>query len=129
MRIVQAAAALVLGAFFAFVGWMKTFAPVALLAEHHAWTVWLPESLGRIVGVSELGCAAALVVPIAFGRFAAVQRTSALILIVNQLVAAGFHAAHGEAGALPQNAVLIALLVFVAAAAPNRTNQRKGEDG
>lgn len=124
----QAIAAALLGAFFAFVGWMKMFAPTALLVEHHAWTIWLPDWLGRIVGVSELACAAALILPIAFRRFAGVQRASALALIANQLVAAAFHARHGEAGALPQNAVLIALLVLVVALAPRRIDQLKGEN-
>ena len=99
--------ALVLAAFFAFVGWNKAFASLADLASYHAWTIWLPEALGRIVGWSEMACAVLLLIP-------RTRPWAALLLIANQLVAAGFHAAHGEAAALPQNAVLIAMLAFIA---------------
>jgi len=112
-----AVAAALAGAFFGFVGAMKSFASPATLAEHHAWTMWLPGALGRAVGVSELLCAAGLIVPILWRPWHAAQRLAAWTLLVNQLVAAGFHAAHGEIGALPQNALLAAPLLFVALAA------------
>lgn len=86
-----------LAAFFAFVGWNKAFAPLADLARHGAWTVHLPQWLGRAVGGSELACAALL-----------------LVLVANQACAAAVHLAHGEAAALPQNAVLMALLIALA---------------
>ena len=44
-------------------------------------------------------------------------RIAALLLIANQLAAALVHLTHGEASALPQNAVLIALLALTARAA------------
>lgn len=84
--------ALLLAAFFGFVGWNKAFAPLAELARHGAWTVHLPEWLGRLVGWSELALAAALV-----------------------------HLARGETAALPQNAVLIVILLALWGAA--RTQQ------
>lgn len=97
-----------LAAFFAFVGWNKAFAPLADLARHGAWTVHLPPWLGRTVGGSELACAALLLVP---GRL---RRIAALVLVANQACAAAVHLAHGEAAALPQNAVLMALLIALA---------------
>lgn len=97
-----------LAAFFAFVGWNKAFAPLADLARHGAWTVHLPQWLGRAVGGSELACAALLLVP---GRL---RRIAALVLVANQACAAAVHLAHGEAAALPQNAVLMALLIALA---------------
>lgn len=100
--------ALPLAAFFAFVGWNKAFAPLAELARHKAWTVHLPEGLGRAVGASELACAVLLLVP---GR---VRRITALVLLANQACAAAVHLARGEVAALPQNAVLIALLIALA---------------
>jgi putative copper export protein len=99
---------LLLALFFAFVGWMKTTAPLELLAAHHAWTVHLPEAVGRIVGVSELVCALLLIA----GLVPAYRRpgsSTAAVLIVNQTAAALAHAGHGEMEALPQNAVLTAL--------------------
>jgi len=110
---------LLLAAFFLFVGWYKTFAPIADLARYHAWTLFLPLWAGRLVGGSEMACALALVAgqwpPL--GRLA---RASALILIVNQIAAAAVHFRHGETAALPQNAVLITLLALVAWLAPAR---------
>ena len=97
-----------LAAFFAFVGWNKAFAPLAELARHGAWTVHLPPWLGRAVGGSELACAALLLVP---GRL---RRIAALVLVANQACAAAVHLAHGEVAALPQNALLLALLIALA---------------
>ena len=118
--IAAGAAGLLLAAFFGFVGFMKASAPMAVLAQHGAWTAHLPEPLGRVVGVSELVCAALLLAGL-LPRRARISAASAAILIVNQLVAAAFHAAAGEAAALPQNAVIIALCVLVAAGARQRS--------
>ena len=105
-------AALPLAAFFGFVGYMKTFAPLATLAQHHAWTVALPEWLGRAVGMSELLCAAALLAALALrGKLVWAERAAAL-LVINQIAAATVHLMRGEADALPQNGVLIGLLVI-----------------
>ena len=108
------AAALLLAAFFGFVGYMKTFAPVAVLDQHHAWTTALPAWAGRVVGVSELACAAGLLGAIAIRGQLRWAPWIAGALVANQLVAAGIHVARGEVTALPQNAVLIAMLVLFA---------------
>lgn len=102
-----------LAAFFGFVGWMKASAPLATLAQHGAWTVRLPEALGRVVGVSEIACALLLLVGL-LPRRARIGAASALLLIANQGVAAAVHAGAGESHALPQNAVLVAALAPVA---------------
>lgn len=106
-------ASLLFAAFFGFVGWNKAFAPLADLANYHAWTVYLPEWLGRLVGWSEMALALALLAMFAPGR-RRIARIAALVLVANQCAAAGVHLAHGEAAALPQNALLIAVLLFVA---------------
>lgn len=106
--------ALLLAAFFGFVGWNKAFAPLAELARHGAWTVHLPEGLGRLVGWSELALAAALLaVPVR----PSIARTAALALVLNQIAAALVHGALGETAALPQNAVLIVMLLALWGAA------------
>lgn len=105
------AVSLLLAAFFLFVGYMKASAPLSELALHGAWTVHLPEAAGRAVGVSEMALAIALLAGLA-RPMAGVA--AALILILNQIVAAAVHAGSGESAALPQNAVLIALCLAVA---------------
>ncbi|MFM5948597.1 MAG: DoxX family protein [Novosphingobium sp.] len=102
-----------LAAFFGFVGWNKAFAPLEDLARYHAWTVYLPEWLGRMVGWSEMLLALTLLLVFLPARHG-IARIAALALIANQLGAATVHAFQGEAAALPQNAVLIALLALVA---------------
>lgn len=112
--------ALLLAAFFGFVGWNKAFAPLAELAHHGAWTVHLPEGLGRLVGWSELALAAALLaVPVR----PPIARIAALALVLNQIAAALVHGALGETAALPQNAVLVVMLLALWGAA--RTHQEE----
>ena len=111
-RIALAVLALPMAAFFGFVGWHKSVDSLADLARYHAWTVWLHEWLGRLVGLSELLCAVALLVAL-HPRGRRIAGLSGAVLIVNQLAAAAVHLAHGESAALPQNAVLIALLGLI----------------
>lgn len=112
-RALIAALCVLLALFFAFVGWNKAFAPLSVLAQHHSWTVFLPEWLGRMVGWSELALALGLLAALVPAR-RRIARMAALLLIANQLVAVLVHLTHREASALPQNAVLIALLAFLA---------------
>ncbi|NBC36414.1 hypothetical protein GTZ99_07590 [Novosphingobium sp. FSY-8] len=107
--------ALLLAAFFAFVGWNKAFALLADLARYHAWTVFVSEPLGRAVGWSEIACATGLLM---LGWRPGWARAAAVVLIVNQAVAAWVHLIHAQTAALPQNAVLIALLALLAALMP-----------
>ncbi|MDQ4419288.1 DoxX family protein [Sphingobium sp. DEHP117] len=116
-RIILAILSLPLALFFAFVGWHKVFSPLAELARHHSWTIWLPEWLGKLVGWSEMACAFALLLG-QFPRWYAVTRGAAVGLIANQTVAAAFHLTHGEANSLPQNAVLALMLAMVALLVP-----------
>jgi uncharacterized membrane protein YphA (DoxX/SURF4 family) len=102
-----------LALFFAFVGWNKAFAALADLARYGSWTVYLPEWLGRIVGWSELLLAIGLLAGMLSDR-RKLGQIAAVLLVVNQLAAAAVHFAEGETAALPQNAVLIVLLAFVA---------------
>lgn len=119
---------LLLAAFFGFVGWMKAFAPLAELRLHHAWTVWLPEPLGRAVGWSELIGAALLALALLVPRLARHQRAVAVYFIVNQMAAATTHFAVGEHGALPQNAVLtVAFAALAVSARPAAASQSPRE--
>lgn len=111
-RLIATLLAFPLAAFFIFVGWNKTFAALEELRQYGAWTIWLPEALGRAVGLSEILCAVLLLGAVSV-RTQVVARTGAVLLILNQLIAALFHAAHGEIGALPQNAILSLALIGV----------------
>ena len=106
--------AIPLAAFFAFVGYMKAFAPLAELRRHHAWTTALPDWTGRLVGWSEIACAAALILGSVLPGRRRWAMGAALVLLANQGVATAVHLSRGEAGALPQNAVLAVLLVATA---------------
>ena len=122
LRAGAATLAVLLAAFFSFVGWNKAFAALADLARYGAWTVWLPEWLGRLVGWSEMACAVALLTIFVPGR-ERIARAAAAILAANQVVAAAMHLVHAELGALPQNAVLVALLLGVVLAAGKLTQR------
>ena len=113
-RIVVAVLAVVIGAFSTFVGWHKAFSPLAVLAEHHSWTAWIPEWQGRIVGWIEMASAIALVVPIFVRRLGRAQFWAAIILMLLQVAAAVAHAANGEANALWQNGLFILILAIIA---------------
>ncbi len=108
-RMIAVVVALILAAFFAFVGWNKAFAPLADLARYHAWTIYIPEALGRAIGWSEMALAVGLAASVIPG-LRRLSILSALVLILNQIVAAAVHLAQNESSALPQNAVLIVLL-------------------
>jgi hypothetical protein len=109
----NAAAALPLAAFFAFVGYYKAFASLAELAKHSAFTVHLPEWLGRTIGWIEIACALALVAGIFWRRAGPAQIAAALFQIAEQGVSSLIHARHGEAAMLPQNAALAGLLLLI----------------
>jgi hypothetical protein len=122
---IAAVVAVLIAACFAFVGYNKAFASLADLTRYGSWTIWLPETIGRLVGWSEMLCAVGLLC-IFIARYRHLARVAALLLIVNQLAAAAVHATHGETSALPQNVVLIALLALVAALLPS-SKARQGE--
>ncbi len=115
LRAISWAARLLLAAFFAFVGYWKALGPIAALAEHHAWVMYFPDWFARAVGWSEISCALALLTP-SFPQMRSVAFCGAAILFINQIIALIVHAMHGEAAqAAPQNLVICALLLLVAA--------------
>jgi uncharacterized membrane protein YphA (DoxX/SURF4 family) len=120
-RIIAVLLSLAVAAFFAFVGYMKTTAPLTDLAKYHAWTVHLPEWLGRAVGLSEMACALLLLAGMARPRWGEI---GAAILLINQLFAAAVHFSQGEMAALPQNGVITALclVIFILLRLPSAIN-------
>jgi hypothetical protein len=105
--------AILLALAFAFFGYFKTFATSAVLVEHHAWTTALPMVAGRLVGMTELAAALALLLGATRARWRGLATGAAIYLIVNQVCAAVVHVSRSEVAALPQNAVLVALALIV----------------
>ncbi|MEZ5742437.1 MAG: DoxX family protein [Sphingomonadaceae bacterium] len=100
---------LLLGAFSAFVGWNKAFAPLDVLREHSAWTIHLPIWLGRVVGWLEMLAVAMLFAALAMPRLARFGLLAAAWITINHSVAAIFHVVNAEWHTLTQSAVLIPL--------------------
>lgn len=120
LRILSGIAALLLACAFAFFGWFKSFAPRAVLDQHHAWTTALPDPIGRAVGFSELAAALVLLVMIVRPGRRGLALGVAGYTLANQGCAAIVHLMRGESGALPQNAVLAGLALLAALAALRR---------
>ena len=119
--------ALLLAAFFAFVGYSKAFASLTDLQRYGAWTIRLPEFAGRLVGWSEMAGAVFLVATVTVPRLRPLAVPVALYFIANQLAAAAVHARHGEAGALPQNAVIIAAFTAIALVMRGRKQRQESD--
>lgn len=127
LHILRAASALPLAAFFAFVGWHKVFSSMAELAKHGAYTVHLPEWLGRIAGVTEMLCALALVAGIV-PRWRAAAKWGAIYVFVSQIVAGSIHITFGETHSLPANARWMAMAAALFAVCVWRTRADIGRE-
>ncbi len=122
------ALALPLAAFFAFVGWHKAFSPMSVLAKHSAFTVHLPESLGRFVGATEMLCALALLAGIV-PRWRVAAKWGAVYVFVSQIVAGTIHIRYGELHVLPANGrwMAMAAALFAVCIWPARKTTAAGE--
>ncbi|UVO53094.1 DoxX family protein [Sphingomonas sp. SUN039] len=120
--------ALPLAAFFAFVGWHKAFSPLAELVKHGAYTVHLPEWLGRIAGVTEMLCALALLAGIV-PRWRVAAKWGAVYVFVSQIVAGTIHILYGETHSLPANGqrMAMAAALFAVCVWPVRKATAAGE--
>ncbi len=105
-------ARVLLAAFFGFVGYWKARGPLEMLAEHRAWVAGFPAGFARVVGWSEI-LLGLLLLAVASPRLRPAAGWAAVLLLINQVFAAWVHAARREFDALPQNAVIIALLALI----------------
>lgn len=105
---------LLLSAFHAFVGWHKTFSSREELIKHTAWTVHLPEWLGKLVGVIEMGLVAAMLVALLRPRFSRVGQLACYGFIVLELVSTATHQITQDGASLSQNLVSILLTAALA---------------
>lgn len=106
---------LLLGGFSLFVGYNKALAPLEVLREHSAWTVHLPELLGRMVGWVELAAAALLFAGLVVRRLALAGFVSAIWITLNHMVAAVVHVIFEEWHTLTQSVVVITLCLVMTA--------------
>ena len=107
-------ARLLLAGFFCFVGYFKALGPWEVLVEHGAWVTALSPVVARAVGWSEIVLGVLLVAAVV-PRLRPASWWAAVLLLLNQLFAAWVHLSRQEHDALPQNAVVIALLALIIA--------------
>lgn len=105
---------LLLSAFHGFVGWHKTFSPREELLRHTAWTVHLPEWLGKLVGVIEMSLVVALLVALMRPRFIRAGQLACHAFIGLELVSTLTHQITQDGASLPQNILSILLTALLA---------------
>lgn len=101
-------------AFHGFVGWHKAFAPREELVRHSAWTVHLPDWLGRTVGWVELGLCVVLLAALLRPSLARAGVQACLAFVLLELIAALVHFTSQDGGSLTQNAVSVAVTLLLA---------------
>lgn len=109
-----AALTLFLATFHAFVGYYKAFAPREELLKHTAWTIHLPEWLGKLVGWVEMGLVAALLVALLRPRYSRLGQFACYAIIALELISTTIHQATSDGASLAQNVVSILLTALLA---------------
>ena len=99
---------------FGMAGFMKLTQPIASLSAQMPWTTSVPAALVRFIGVSELAGALGLILPAVTRIRPALTPMAAAGLVLIMGMAAAFHLSRGELTALPINAILGGLALFVA---------------
>ena len=87
--------------------------PIATLSKRVSWIGTVPAGLVRFIGVAEMLGAIGLILPLLTGILPWLTVAAAIGLIALQVCAAFFHVSRGEWKALPANAVLLLLALFV----------------
>jgi hypothetical protein len=105
---------LVLAAMFGMAGFMKTTAPMDVLAQKLVWPGALPEGLVRFIGTAEFLAAVGLILPAVTRIRPMLTPLAATGLVVVMALAVPFHLSRGELQALAVNIPLGALAAFVA---------------
>ena len=94
-------------------GFMKTTQPIPDLTAMMVWPGIVPELMVRFIGLAELAGALGLILPMLTKIQPRLTILAALGLTVLQVFAIIWHISFAEFAALPVNAVLIGLSVFV----------------
>jgi uncharacterized membrane protein YphA (DoxX/SURF4 family) len=114
MNIVLWIVQILLAAMFLMAGYSKAFQPIDALGQMLPWTLDLPLTLVRFIGVSELLAGIGLVAPALTGIKPRLTILAAAGLILVMVSAIIFHLSRAEYGYTVFNLVLLALAAFVA---------------
>jgi hypothetical protein len=98
---------------FGMAGVMKSTQPIEAMAANMPWVANLP-GLVRFIGIVELLGAIGLILPAATRILPVLTPAAGAGLATVMVLAAGYHAMHGEYSAIVANAVLGLLAAFVA---------------
>ncbi len=98
--------------FFA-AGYVKFTTPIAQLSQMMPWTGDEPERFVRFIGIVDMAGGLGVLLPSLTGILPRVTVYAALGCTILQVLAIGFHASRGEFIALPLNAVLLPLVIFI----------------
>lgn len=113
LNIILWVAQVLLAAVYAMAGFMKVSQPIEKLATSMSFVNFVPESLVRFIGVSELAGALGLILPTATKIMPRLTILAAACLVLLQVLAMIFHVTHGEPQILPVNLVLLAIPAFI----------------
>ena len=113
LRIGLWAAQIVLALAFVGIGLMKLTTPIPDLAAMMKWAGEYPPAIVRFMGLIDLLGGIGVLLPTLTRILPRLSVLAALGCTVLQVLAIGFHVSRGEFQALPLNALLIALSVFV----------------
>lgn len=105
---------LLIALFHGFVGANKALAPREVLVEHTAWTIHLPDAVGRAVGWLELGLTASLLIALLRPASARLGMWACLALVALEGISSFVHYRHGELAMVPQNATSVLLTTLAA---------------
>jgi putative oxidoreductase len=107
-------AQVLLGLLFLIAGTSKLTQPLANLAAQMSWVNYYSESAVRLIGAAETAGALGLILPAATRILPILTPVAASGLALVMVLAAQFHATHGELGNIGANAVLGGLALFIA---------------
>ncbi|MNL48292.1 hypothetical protein D3C87_1711350 [compost metagenome] len=99
---------------FGMAGVMKSAAPIAQLAINLPWVATAPVALVRFIGIAELAAALGLILPAVTRILPVLTPAAGGGLVTIMVLAAGFHAMHGEYTGIVVNVVVGLLAGLVA---------------
>lgn len=97
-------------------GFMKGFAPLAILKKNMTWVNSVPAAFVRFIGIAEILGAIGLSLPLATGIASWLTVAAAIGLAVVMVSAAILHASRHESSQIGMNVVLLLLALFIVVA-------------
>lgn len=104
----------VLALMFLMAGSLKTFSPIAELAEKMPWVTEYSEGMVRFVGISELLGGLGIILPSILRIKPFLTTVAGFALGLVMILAAAYHISKSEFSALPMNFILGGIAVYVA---------------